>query len=336
MNRESGLPSFEGSLHENRDAKESLQGPEREKKVTSEIQVWIGRHAEKYKTNAQAEAFSRRGEVVPVEDITDQMIELTPQGVANAQGKSLPENTENAVAYGGPRIRSRETAGLMMAGAHLDRSDDAGAQEIIEEINKQSGVKVGTRVGMDRRLDFVLADNPYGVKVEEEYVAGNLMRFLADHSKEEAEKAGDTESMTYDRAAAGIAELVLRYVKAAPRWDAIVEDRKKTGEDTGDILRRFLGTHQGVGESFLAKVIDETRGREERERFFDAVKNTGFGFAEGFQITMENHGKTGEPLLHLSFAKADAEGKEVYHFEENLDRELLEKIAADSDLAVAA
>lgn len=129
---------------------------EQEQQPTSEIQVWIGRHAEKHKPAAQAEAFAARGEHIPVEDITDQMIELTQQGVANAQGKSRPQNAENAVAYGGPRIRSRETAGLIMAGAHVDLSDTPGAQEIINAINEQSGVKVGTRVGTDRRLDFVL------------------------------------------------------------------------------------------------------------------------------------------------------------------------------------
>lgn len=181
-----------------------------------------------------------------------------------------------------------------------------------------------------------VGNDSYGEKVEAEYVAGNLMRYLADHSDEDAAASGDTESMTYDRAAAGIAELVLRYVKAAPRWEAIVDEHRKAGEGIGDILRRFLGTHQGVAESFLAHVIEETRDHGERERFFDAVNNTGFGFAEGIQLQIQNHGSNGEPSIHLSYTKNDPEGHVLYQFEENLDRSLLEKIAANSEFAEAA
>ncbi len=335
MNEKGGPPSFEGPLHESRDAAESKRGPEHEKRPTSEIALWIGRHAEKNKPDKQAEAFTARGKPVPVEDITDQMIELAPQGVVNARGKSVPENAKNAVAYGGPRIRSRQTAGLIMAGAHLDLADDAGAQEMIDQINRESGVKVGTRVGTDQRLDFVL-NGSYGERVESEYAAGRLMSYLINHSDEDAEAAGDTESTTYSRAASGVAELVLRYVNASPRWDAIVAEHKKEGDDVGEVLQRFLGTHQSVGESFLAKIIEVTKGEEERDRFIAAVNDSGFGFAEGFQLRIQNHGKSSEPSIHISYIKNGADGKEQFRFEEDLDRELLERIAQQTELAEAA
>jgi len=48
-----------------------------------------------------------------------------------------------------------------------------------------------------------------------------------------------------------------------------------------------LGSHLSVTESFLAKIIENTKGVAERDSFVAALGNQGFGFVEGYDVKIE-------------------------------------------------
>ena len=55
-------------------------------------------------------------------------------------------------------------------------------------------------------------------------------------------------------------------------------------------------------ESFLAKLIEKTKGIKERDRFVQALNNQGFDYAEGFDVEIRNK-ESGEPIIHISYKK---------------------------------
>lgn len=70
-------------------------------------------------------------------------------------------------------------------------------------------------------------------------------------------------------------------------------------------MERYLGTHAGISESFVAKILEKTKGIDERDAF---VKNLGSSFkeTEGMRIEIVNKGK--EQRFFLSY---EINGKSV-------------------------
>ena len=52
----------------------------------------------------------------------------------------------------------------------------------------------------------------------------------------------------------------------------------------------------------MAKLIEKTKGIEERDKFVKILNNQGFDYAEGFDIDIKNK-ELGEPTVHISYKK---------------------------------
>lgn len=261
---------------------------------------------------------------------TDPEIALTPAGRALAKNQaSSATNMAQAVAFGSPRIRTQETAGLVMAGGRGDITGSETLEELRTKLNAElhadADVEYGTKIGVSDLLDFVVDDTTeFGKIFFDAYREGRYLQFIVQDSDQKAVELHDKTNDTYSRMASRIATLVQKYVAIAPRFDALVADPKKTYADT---MERFLGTHQGVAESFLAKVIEKTKGIAERDRFVVALGNTGFGFTEGFGVDIQTF-KDGKRTIHLSFKKENSEGGD-FVFDEDVPMEVVDTIVAE-------
>jgi len=291
---------------------ESPATPENKERM-SKILLHFMRHGEK-------------GKVQPGQ--TDYEVHLTPEGRKKAKAAAKVTNLKQAMSVGSPRERAQETAAFLMAGAEDDITGAESFDELKAKLNEGLTTNA-TRVFSDKRLDFTLDDKtPLGAKEMEAYLGKRWMPFLINESDKLAVELGDNETSTYSRMAGVIAEIVEKYAKVSDRWHELVNDEKKQYEE---MMERFLGSHQGVTESFLAKVVEKTKGAEERDRFVKAVNNQGFDFLEGFDVEIDKKGESEKPAIKIRYRKADKEGKEVFNFDEEVPAEVIEEIIKEGE-----
>ena len=252
---------------------------------------------------------------------TDHNIELTPSGRQHAKAQASETNLSQSVAFGSPRRRTQETAGFIMAGQSEDINGNESFEELKEKVDK--GLGYGSKIGVDTKLDFNLEEGSEYVKeMLVFFEKGELMKFMVEKSDELAKETGDDKSSTYSSMASSIASIIKKYLGIAPRWNELVKDETKKYEHT---LNRFFATHQSVQESFLAKVIELTKGVEERDRFVSVIKNKGFDYAEGFETEILT--KDGEePTIRISYKKEGKTPDDTFEFDQNISIELLETI----------
>ena len=153
------------------------------------------------------------------------------------------------------------------------------------------------------------------------------MRFLVEESDqyaEETERQANLKNLddiqkrggaTYSRMAAQVADVIEKYSVAVDNWAKIIENNP--GKYQSNKLDRYLGTHQGLGEAFLAKVIDKLAGKEECER------RQGFNYTEGMEIDIKKEGDN--KAVYVSFEK-DLSNGEKYMFQSLIPREVLDEI----------
>lgn len=255
---------------------------------------------------------------------TDQEISLTPEGKMFAKSRSSAEtNVAQSVAFGSPRVRIQETAALVMAGAQ----DDITGTETLDELRGKldTDLAKGTKIGVSDLLDFTVDDtSAFGKIFFTAYREGRYLEFIVQESDQMAVELQDSVNDTYSRMASRIALIVKKYVSITPRFDALVTDPSKHYTDT---MERFLGTHQGVAESFLAKVIEKTKGVSERDRLVAVLGNRGFDFAEGFGMDIRSFAN-GERKLHLTFKKEKG-GAESFVFDEDVPMEMIDEIVSE-------
>ncbi len=146
------------------------------------------------------------------------------------------------------------------------------------------------------------------------------MEFIVEKSDGLAKEFGDEKGDTYSRMAGRIAEIIEKYIKIAPRWNELVQDEEKDYKET---LKRYFGTHQGVVETFLAKVIEKTKGVEERNAFVVALDKQGFGFAEGINIKIKTINN--EQVIEVSYKK-EKDGKVIFEHNEIVPKEVIDQI----------
>lgn len=196
---------------------------------------------------------------------------LSEEGVnlslAESQRYKSSVPAERQRAYGSPRLRSRETAQIVMNQSEKDfdqiiRSD--------ERLNYKTNLKTGTELAEEINRSFL--DKDY-------------LKTLVEKSDELAEKTNDSENTTYGYSAKNIASFVNRHVNLADRWDK--RAREHHDKEYDPRVERFIGTHQGIVEAFVAKVLEIQSGIEKRDEFVKMLGNNGFEFIEGVDITIE-------------------------------------------------
>lgn len=281
---------------------EKIYKPETKETITSKIDLRFFRHAEKESDKSKS----------------DEEIELTETGRKQAVEKSEDKDISQSVAFGSPRKRTQQTAGLVMSGRLDEITGNESIEELKEKLNKE--LKIGSKIGIDKRLDFNIDfSTDFGKKALEAVKNGEYLKFLVEQSDTLAESFKDIDTETYNGMAGRVAEIVKKYLAIAPRWDALTQDDDKSYEDT---LKRFLGTHQGIGESFLAKVIEQTKGKDERDAFVSALGNQGFDFAEGFDVKIETINDETQ-IIHISFKK-EKDGEVVFEYDEIAPKEIID------------
>jgi len=284
-----------------------LQTGEQHEKIISKIELYFSRHGEKQK-----------GDGRPNEEI-----ELTEKGIEQAREGSEGKDMSHSLAFGSSSKRTQQTAGFKMAGNLDDITGKESLAELREKLDKD--LKVGSKIGVDRRLNpGEFSETNYDKVADEAFSTMGYLKFLVEQSDELAKQLSDSKAETYSRMASRIAGIVEKYIEIAPRWDVLVRDDQKKYSDT---LKRFLSTHQGIGESFLAKVIEKTHGIETRDAFVAALDNQGFEFAEGFQVQLKNTSQ-GTLEIEVSFRK-EKDGKTSFEYNGVVSQDIIRAIASD-------
>jgi len=287
-----------------------FENEERVKDYTSKIELVFMRHDEKEKDKTKS----------------DEEVRLTPSGKMRAQNKAEQDDISQSMAFGSPRKRTQETSGLVMSGKLEEITGKETLEELKEKLDKDLPLKSGSKIRVDDRLNFETDFNSdYGKKALDA-VNGKYLKFLVEDSDRLAKEENDDKSSTYSKQAQAIASIVEKYYDIAPRFNELVQDKDKKYKDT---MKRFLGSHQGVLESFLAKIIEKTKGVEERDKFVEVLNNQGFDYAEGFEIDIKNK-ELGEPTVHLSYKK-EKEGETIFEFDEDLPKEILDSLVLPKD-----
>jgi hypothetical protein len=267
----------------------------------------------------------RHGEQYKDPNKTNLEYELTEAGQKQAIKKSdsisKERNLSQAVAFGSPRKRAQQTAGLAMTGGFSDTiTGTESLGELKEKIDKD--IKIGSKIGVDPRLDFHLDKNtPFGHEAYEAvFTKKEYLKFLVERSDALAIKTNDELASTYSRQASNIAKIVKKYISVSNQWNKLVE----SGKYKDAKLERFLGSHGGVVESFLLKAIEKIKGIEERNRLLDLMPHQ-FNYTEGMDVTIKNVGQ--DQMIHILFKKEDKNNPEKnFIFDEDIPPETIDDI----------
>jgi hypothetical protein len=252
-----------------------------------------------------------------------------PRTRLSAEGKSLAVQRaykdvlhSQAVAFGSSRDRAQETAGFVMAGSSKKITGEETLEELKEKLNSE--LNVGSKIGVTEELNFTDdPSTPVGKFLGEAIARGEYLKAIVEDSDRIALETGDTSGATYSKKAAQMAQVLLKYVSIAPRWHKLVQEKSNQYQPT---LERYMGTHQGMQESFLAKVIEKTKGLDERNAFLKAVGDQGFDFIEGFETDIITTGANGA-VVKIKYNK-NTEGNQFSFNQEvplNVIQEILEE-----------
>ena len=265
---------------------------------------------------------------------SDEKINLTGRGKKHAA--SLAEDLKNptlAKAGGSSRIRTQQTAFLKMEGKNVDIEN---AEEDLSDLISKKGILGMPKVIKDDRLNFFInSKSGTGKKGFDAFKRGKYLRWLIEESDETATKYKDLdENSTYSKSAAGVASIVKDYLNASGRWDQIVkaEKTRKFPKGYASELERFFGSHLGVTESFLAKLIEKTEGIKERDKFIESLDEKGFGFSEGFKVEIINRNDDKKILVEFEKKYKDKDGNDkTFQFKKEIDLEIIDKIIKEGE-----
>lgn len=222
-------------------------------------------------------------------DLPNELLMLTPEGreQADKKGEKLRAQPDVSVAIGSPRRRTQETAGRAMLAGKEDITPEMSLDEIEKVIGKEQ--KYGKKIVSDSRLDFSL-EGPIGKKVREAHASGKFLEYMIYESDKDALDVKDDITFTYSRSAGDLAELVKKYIDIAPKFDKIVQKNPEKYAQFNNQMERYMGTHQILPESLLAKVLEKIKGIESKDKF---VKSAGAGFEEtqGIRVEINNTDK---------------------------------------------
>ncbi len=251
---------------------------------------------------------------------------LTPEGreLARSHGENLRPYSDRAVAGASPMDRAAETAMLTMLAdeVEIETADSLATME--EKVSEY--LPVGKKLYRDERLGFALGKGGTGEEGMKAFKEGRYLNWLVKDSDHQAIAEKDLVTTTYLRQAGNIAELFERYQAVGDNFHRLAGDKDKR-EQYGEKLERYLVSHQGVAESFVAKVIEIQEGLAARDQFASSLGN-GWAETKGIHIEIINdeHGQRS----FISYDDADGKKKEILVDADTLaviikEREKLEK-----------
>lgn len=257
------------------------------------------------------------------EGMTDNQVQLTEKGRLNAASTATEDNMDQSVAFGSPRLRTQETALLHMAGQNFTEEELRNGEYTLDALMEKVGPG---KIAVDEDLDFFMGtDSKFVNAAIEQFGNGTFLKFVVENSDALAEEVGDKTAYTYSRTSAQVARIIKKYLTIAPRFEKLVKEKP---DKYKNVMKRFMGTHQTVAESFLAKIIEISKGVETRDHFVALLGNSGFGFSEGFEcdvLTLDN----GEVKLHIKFTKPGKDGEEDFVFDQEIETSLIDKIIGE-------
>jgi hypothetical protein len=262
---------------------------------------------------------------------SDNEIELTEEGRVLAKDRSEEDtNVSQSIAFGSPRKRTQETALFVMTGKEENITGDESFDELKDKVEKD--VSVGSKIGVDANLDFKEdKDSEYHKELMRSFSEGRYLKYLIEDSDKRAEELGDTVSATYTRQAQQIAQIVKKYEKISPRWSELVT---KNPEKYTKLLERFMGTHQGVAESFLAKVMEiYTADTELRDKFVASLNNKGFNFVEGLKLYIADKNST-NPEIFIEYKHNDPnDPSKNFEFSNRINSQIIDEIIEGENIS---
>ena len=295
---------------------EKLSNKETREKLISKIKLHFFRHSIK---GPKAE--------------DDRFTQLSQKGRELAAERKIDvENKNLSTIVGTDRIRTQETAGIRKTG---------NSDLTVEEIMNETGLLGSPKAAIDNRLNFQLDPNSEtGKRMYEAFMKGKLVKYLVENSDDDVLEHGDFDKNTsYSKFAANIAEIILGALrKGSDKWHRIYEaeqereKQRKFPKGYTQSFEKLFGTHEGVLESFLAKVIEKTKGVEERTKFVEALENKGFDETEGFDMEIINDGDS--KVMYITYDKFDEKGNKIFSLDENISEELLDKIVKEGSFFI--
>lgn len=228
----------------------------------------------------------------------NQKIPLSIQGRIHSAQEGLSNNPqpETALAYGSPRERSLETALRQML-SEQPELEEKSFDEIKESVTNGKIKKYLTTPLLDYNFE---SNEKYREAIDEHYFnKKDMVSFLYHDSDNLAKELGDDTLTTYSRQASNVAKLINKYVNILPHWKQLAGESDKYTNFQNE-LQRFMGSHGGILESFLMKVIDKKEGRDAVEKFINSLSDkNGFGYSEGYSVIIED--KDNKPAVNITY-----------------------------------
>lgn len=216
---------------------------------------------------------------------------LTEKGrdQASTAGSEYGPRPEVAVGHGSPRHRTHETVQRFIGVARPDVvTDSMSAEEVeaaIESEMRKEG-RIGRKTIADDRLNFE-SDGVYKVAIARALKEKRSLEFIVEDGDQIVLSTGDKKSTSLLRQAGNIAELIRNYGGGiAKGWRKACENHPDEYAKFQYELERYLGTHAGVVESFLVKLLREKQGQAAMDEFVKAYPN-GFSELQGVQVDVE-------------------------------------------------
>jgi hypothetical protein len=232
--------------------------------------------------------FMRHGKKDKDDSCPDEEIRLSEEGrqMSKERGESIKPQKEVSLARGSQFMRAQETILHVM----LPEIDVNATKEEIEKIISDE-LKVGKKLIIDSRLGYNLT-GPSGEETNNAFLEKRYISYVINESDDRAIEMNDKISTSYTRYVGSVAEIIYQYLKAGQNFNRIASKTDKY-EKYGNQMERYLGTHSGISEFFIAKIIEKTKGIEKRDEF---VKEIGSGFkeTEGMTVEIVNQGKNQE------------------------------------------
>lgn len=246
---------------------------------------------------------------------SDYEVLLTQEGriQAHEKGKKIKPQKDVSLAIGSPRRRAQETAARIML------AEEFGLDKSFEEIEKklEESFKIGKKIVEDPRLDFTTYEESSKAVKEK-----RVLPFLVYESDNLIlEKYKDEKLGCLTRYAGNVAEIVKKYLAVSSVFERIVQEKP---EKYGNQLERYLGTHQGVGESFLAKIIKKVKGEKVLKEW--VTKNpSGFKETEGFSLEIIPGAEPHEGKILIRYQLEEGKEETIEIKPELLDEMIKEK-----------